>query len=83
MCIEIEVLFSIIRVVRMWCVVYWLVQLASLTMVACSNVQWQGSNIQQCRMDGGTRCAINVELYTRQQFALYHYKQSPIVNDQK
>ena len=54
MCIEIEALFSIIRVVRMWCVVYWLVQLASLTMVACSNVQWQGSNIQQCRMDGGT-----------------------------
>ena len=40
----------------MWCVVYWLVQLASLTMVACSNVQWQGSNIHQGRMDGRTRC---------------------------
>ena len=55
MCIDIEILFSIIQVVRMWCVVYWLVQLVSLTMVACSNVRWQGSKQQQCRMDGGTR----------------------------
>ena len=55
MCIEIEMLFSIIRVEKVWCVVCWLVQLASLTMVACSNVQWHGCKLQQCRMDGGTR----------------------------
>ena len=55
MCIKKKMLFSIIRVVKVWCVVYWLVQLASLTMVACSNVRWQGSILQQCRMDGGTR----------------------------
>ena len=55
MCIEIEMLFSFIRVEEVWCVVCWLVQLASLTMVACSNVRWQRSKLQQCRMDGGTR----------------------------
>ena len=55
MCNEIEMLFSIIRVVRVWCVVYWLVQQASLAMVACAKVRWQGSKLQQCRMDDGTR----------------------------
>ena len=55
MCNEIEMLFSIIRVVRVWCVVYWLVQLASLTMVACLNVQSQGSKLQECKMNKGTR----------------------------
>ena len=35
--------------------VYWLVQMVSLTMVACSNVRWQGSKLQQCRMEGETR----------------------------
>ena len=35
-------------------VVYWLVQLVSSPMVACSNVRWQGSKLQQCRMDGET-----------------------------
>ena len=55
MCIKKKMLFSIIRVEKVWCVVYWLVQLASLTMVACSNVRWQGSKLQQCRMDVGTR----------------------------
>ena len=55
MCIEIEILFGIIRVEKVWCVVYWLVQLASLTMVACLNVRCHGSKLQQCRMNGGTR----------------------------
>ena len=55
MCIEIEMLFSIIRVVKVWYVVYWLVQLASLTMVACSNVQRPGSKLQQCKMNDETR----------------------------
>ena len=55
MCNEIEMLFGIIRVEKVWCVVYWLVQLASLTMVACLNVQWQGSKLQQCKMNDGTR----------------------------
>ena len=32
-------------------VVYWLVQLASLTMVAVLNVRWQGSKIRQCRLE--------------------------------
>ena len=36
-------------------VAYWLVRLVSSTLVACSNVRWQGSKLQQCRMDGGTR----------------------------
>ena len=31
--------------------IYCLVQLASLTMVAVSNVRWQGSKIRQCRLE--------------------------------
>ena len=34
-------------------VVYWLMQLALLTMVAGSNVRWQGSKIKQCRLKSG------------------------------
>ena len=37
-----------------WCgcgVVYWLAQLASLTMVACLSVRWQGSRIQQYKLE--------------------------------
>ena len=36
-------------------VVYWVVQLISSTIATCSNVRWQGSKLQQYRMDGGTR----------------------------
>ena len=35
--------------------VYWLVQLVLLTMVAGSNVWWQGSKIKQYRQEGWPR----------------------------
>ena len=52
MCNEIEMLLSLVRVVRMCCAIL-VVQLVSSTMMACSNVRWQGSKLQQSRMDGG------------------------------
>ena len=53
MCIKIDVLFSIIFEWWEGSVESWLVQLASLTMVACSNDRWQRSKIQQCKLQNG------------------------------
>ena len=54
--------------------VYWLVQLASLTMVLVSNVRWQGSKIKQCRLvSGGMICEIYGAVYTDVQlFSIHH-----------
>ena len=53
---------------------YWLVQRALLTMVACSNDQWQRSKIQQCKLEGGARYVNQKIVYTQVQFTLFHYK---------
>ena len=55
-------------------VVYWLVQLPSLTMVVSSNLWWQGSKIRQCRLEGGALNMILLGNVHKKTISLFHSK---------